>query len=205
MAMSTYAQIATKVEQWLNREGFTSLTDQVEDLVAMAQRRIHRTCDFNAMVEVDNAFVIDAQTEATPADFLRARSLTIVQSSNVSYNVVGGSDQQVMNAGNTGRPLYYMVAGDSFYFGPTPDQSYTATLVYYKALPILSTSTASNWFSTDAPELILFGALLEASLFLKDDARAQVWEGRFNQVKTDIEDSEARMDKAAGDLHVRSM
>lgn len=204
MAMNTYTTIATKVEQWLNREGMTELTDQVEDLIAMAQRRIHRECDFNAMMTVDSAFTVDSQTETVPTGFLRAHSITIVDSSS-NYEVQGASLQQVMAAGQSGRPRYYHVVGSDIYFGPTPDQAYTATVIYYKPLDILSTSVSSNWFSTNAPELILFGALLEAALFLKDDNRAGVWESRFQQVKNDILLSESKADKEYGGLQARTI
>lgn len=203
MAMDTYTTIATKLEQWLNRESMTALTDQTEDLIALAQRRAHRS-DFNAMLTVDSAYAIDAQYEAAPTNFLRAHSITIVDSTS-NYEVQGAPLQQVMAAGQSGRPRYYHTLGSNIYFGPIPDQEYTATIVYYQPLDILSTTVSSNWFSTNTPELILFGALMEAALFLKDDNRAQVWEARFNQVKNDILLAEGQMDKESGGLQVRVM
>lgn len=202
MSMSTYTDFATKVEQWLNRENFTSLTGQVEDLTAMGQRRIHRECDLRAMETVDAAFTIDSQSENLPADFLRAKALTIVQGSN-HHEVNGRSLKVVLGAGQNGRPQYYSTVGTDIYFGPVPDQGYTATFIYYAPLDIVSTSVSTNWILTNVPELLLFATLLEASLFLKDDQRAAVWAGRYDEIKQQLELSEERQDKEGGGLAVR--
>lgn len=203
MGMSTYTDFAASVATWLNREGFTSLTDQVEDLTAMGQRRIHRLCNLRAMEEVDTAFDISSQSESHPSDYLRTKSITIVQGAS-HHPVLGRSLHTVLNQGQSGRPAYYANVGTNFYFGPTPDQSYTALLIYYKGLDIVSTTVSTNWILTNAPELLLFATLMEACLFLKDDNRAKVWEARFNQVKEDIERDEAEQDREGGALAVNA-
>jgi hypothetical protein len=202
--MNTYTLLAATVARWLNREGFTTLTDEVEDFIAMGQRRIHRECDLNAMKVVDAAFVIDAQAMAVPAGYLRTKTLTI-QSGTNNFEVTGGSHKQVMKYGTSARPQHYSTIDTDFYFGPPPDQSYTAQLVYFKGLDIVSTTTATNWITTNIPELLLFATLLEAAMFLKDDARAAMWEARFKDTKNQLETSEARQDKESGSLQVRTM
>jgi len=200
--MENYAGLKAALVHWLNREGFASLTDQAELLVAMAQRRIHEECDLNAMETVDSAFSIDGQAVATPAGFLRTKSIFILQGG-VTYEVEGAPVATVMRYHRTGRPNSFCVIGDSFYFNPVPDATYTAQLIYYKALDILSESNTTNWISTNRPELLLFSALLEASYMLKDDARAAVWEKRYEQVKLSLRRSEDRMDKPSGGARVR--
>jgi len=204
VAMNTYTLLAATVVRWLNRTGMTALTDEVEDFIAMGQRRIHRECDLNAMETVDSAFTIDSQTESVPTGFLRTKTITIQQSTS-NYEVPGSTHKQVMLYGSTGRPQYHSVIGTNFYFGPTPDQSYTAQLVYFKELDIVSTTTASNWITANVPELLLFATMLEASLFLKDDKRAEVWEGRYTGIKNQLAESEERADKEGGSLQVREL
>ena len=204
MAMNTYTLLADTVVRWLNREGFASLTSEVEDFVAMGQRRIHRECDLNAMETVDPAFVISAQAMTVPSGFLRTKTITI-QQSNDHHEVKGDSHKKVMSDGYPARPTRYSVIGESFYFGPPPDQNYTAQIVYFKGLDILSTSVASNWLSVNAPELLLFATLLEASLFMKDDVRAKVWEARYSDIKQTLASAEDRQDKEGGSLQVQSL
>jgi hypothetical protein len=111
----------------------------------------------------------------------------------------------VLSYGSTAAPQRYARVGDSFYFGPAPDQAYTVTLVYYTSMGVLTALNTTNWLTANAPEFLLWAAMLEACLFLKDDARAQVWEGRYEQIKAEVMKAEERMDKEAGSLRVRSM
>lgn len=201
MAITNYSEMADAVAVWLNREGHDAVTDNVEDFVAFGQRRIHRIADLNAMEEVVS-LTVDAQTESVPADFLRVKTMIGEQGSG-TWEILGAPHRDVMLYNQAGRPIKYSHIGDSFYFGPVPDQTYTVQLAYYKALPVLSSSTTTNWFTDNNPELLLYAALVEALLFLKDDQRAQYWEARFQEVLKSQLQSDGRADKESGGLQVR--
>ena len=202
MAMNTYALLNTALIEWLNRSGFTTLTDRTEDLIAMGQRRIHRTCDLNVMETVLATFSQSTETKATPTGYLRTKSMSI-QDGNTNHAINGTAYKNVLSAGRSGRPAYYAVIGSNFHYGPIPDQSYSIDLVYYAALDILSTSNTTNWIATNVPELLLFAALYEAAIWLKDDVRKQEFGARFEEIKKELLDSEDRQDKEGGSLQVR--
>ena len=203
MAMSNYTEIALKVEQWLNREGFTELTDQIEDLILMGQRRIFRQLRVNDMLVVDSAFIIDSTTETVPTDYKATYTF--------SLSLPGGQAdmkstpiRNLRKSGTSGVPKYFAKVGSSFYFGPSPDGTYTAELIYYAQPNLIDTSTASNWLSIKTPELILFSTLIEASLFLKDDQRVQFWEAKFQNVFKAMEQESELESRDAGGLSVVS-
>jgi hypothetical protein len=198
----TFAEMQDTLVLWLNREGFTTLVDQSEYLIAMGQRRIHRECDLKAMEELITP-AISANTLAVPADLIRIKDITLLQGWGNS-EVLAAPISEVMRDGVAGTPTTYTLIGSTLYFGPAPDQEYTAQLVYYKRLPILSSTDTTNWISENEPELLLFAALMEASMFLKDDARAQMWEARFMALKESLAASETRSDKPYGSLRVRT-
>lgn len=198
--MNTYATLKTEVAQWLNREGFTSLTDKVDTFLGMAQRRIFRECDLHCL---EDTATNDTSTLTLPADFLRTKAFYLVNGSQ-TYEVLGTSLHNVLTQRyQTGRPLYYNVIGTTLTLGPEPDQAYTWYLVYYKSLDLLSDSNTTNWFTVNAPELILFASLVEASLYLKDDARAAVWQARYQELKKSVEQSDLDADKEGGALKVQ--
>lgn len=201
--MDTYANMTTALVSWLNREGFSSLTDRTDDLLAIAQRRIERECDLNAMLGVAS-LTVDAQSEDKPADLLRVRSMTYSEGTGAT-EIQPATLNQVLMYGAQSSPTRYAMVGDKLYFGPSPDQSYTVTLIYYKSMGVLTSENTTNWLTANAPEFLLWAAMLEACLFLKDDARSQVWEGRYNQIKTEVLNAEERQDKESGGLRVRSM
>jgi hypothetical protein len=76
----------------------------------------------------------------------------------------------------TGPPRWIARNAGNFEFGPQPDSAYAIAGTYYaKPTLIRSDSDGVNWLVTNAPDLMLYGALLEAEPFLKNDARATVW------------------------------
>lgn len=195
----TYQELQDNLVSWLNREGFTELIDLTPEFIALAERRVARDCDLYTFETV-----LDSTTSTTdvPSDWMRAKTLTLTQGDRY-YEVNGAPHKKVMQAGQFGRPLYYSIINETFYFGPTPDQEYAFQAVYYAKPPPLSDSNTSNWVSENNPELYLWAALLEACLFLKDDMRAQVWEGRYMQLKEDTINSQQRRDMESGALAVR--
>ena len=55
---------------------------------------------------------------------------------------------------------------------PTPDADYNFEVLYYERLQPLDSSNQSNWFTQYAPQALLYGSLLQAMPFLKNDSRA---------------------------------
>lgn len=72
----------------------------------------------------------------------------------------------------TSTPEAYTVENDALRFGPQPDQQYIVRTNYYQKFPALA-SASTNWLMTNAPNLYLYGSILEACIFLGDDANAQ--------------------------------
>ncbi len=48
-------------------------------------------------------------------------------------------------------------------------------MVYRTNIPALSDTNTSNWLLDLAPDLYLYGALLESAPYIKEDARIQTW------------------------------
>ena len=48
-------------------------------------------------------------------------------------------------------------------------------VIAYFQPPLLDAANQSNFFTDYTPNLLLYGALLEATPFLKDDPRVQLW------------------------------
>jgi hypothetical protein len=71
-------------------------------------------------------------------------------------------------------------------------------LTYWTAVPALSDSATTNWLLTREPGLYLYGALIEASPYLMDDARALIWSAQFKSILDGmaVEDDSARYGNA---------
>lgn len=64
---------------------------------------------------------------------------------------------------------------------PTPDQAYPAEIIAYMQPPLLDDANQTNFFSELAPNALLYGALLEATPFLKNDPRIATWQADWER------------------------
>jgi hypothetical protein len=114
----------------------------------------------------------------------------------VSMNVtVGGVKQPILlrkyeylreywpNPTQTDVPLYY---GDYDYthwlVAPTPAQNYVFEVLYYERIQPLDSSNQTNWFTIYAPQALLYGTLLQAMPFLKNDERIPMWQAQYDLI-----------------------
>lgn len=86
-----------------------------------------------------------------------------------------------------------------WYISPTPDQNYPAQFVLYMQPPLLDAVNQNNFWSEYAPNALLYGSLLEAAPFLKDDSRLQTWGTLWQQEITTLgsQDLQRILDRTA--------
>lgn len=66
----------------------------------------------------------------------------------------------------TGTPEYYAYFDDTtIYVAPTPGTNIPVEISYRRRLPALSSSNLTNWLTDNASDALLYGCLLEASMF----------------------------------------
>jgi hypothetical protein len=65
---------------------------------------------------------------------------------------------------------------------PTPAAAYNYEVLYYERSQPLDESNQTNWFTQYAPQALLYGALLQAMPFLKNDERIPMWKAQYDQV-----------------------
>jgi hypothetical protein len=80
------------------------------------------------------------------------------------------------NSSKEDAPRYYAdYDKDNFLIVPTPAFSYPFELAYFEKPEPLSDANQSNWFTTNMPDALLYGALLQAMPYLKNDERVDTW------------------------------
>lgn len=82
---------------------------------------------------------------------------------------------------------------------PTPDNDYPVEINCYMQPTLLDEQNQTNFFSEYTPNMLLYGALLEAAPFLKDDARLQVWQNLWTLELQSLntQDMQKIMDRAS--------
>jgi hypothetical protein len=190
--IATYAELQTAIADFLNREDLTAI---IPTFIRLAEARMDRDLRHWRQEQRSNAD-LDAQYSALPTDFLQPIRLQIL--AGPSGEVAPISTAQMLQlrgdrADLVGRPTNYAITGGSIELYPTPDDTYASSLVYYGRTPALSVSNTTNWLLTEAPDAYLYGALVHAAPYLKDDARLAVWESMFklslNMLNSSSEDA----------------
>jgi hypothetical protein len=65
---------------------------------------------------------------------------------------------------------------------PTPDLDYNFEVIYYERVQPLSSTNQVNWFTTYAPQAMLYGTLLQSMPFLKNDDRMPMWQAQYDLI-----------------------
>lgn len=203
MAISTYTELKSAVADWLNRDDLTSV---IPTFIALAETSMERALRTRKMLVRANA-TIDTQYSAVPSDFLEIRSMKITSSSPIqpmyAQTMEAMDDLDAKNPG-TGKPVYFCVVGNQIRVHPAPSGNYTAELAYYSTINKLSASVASNWILASHPDAYLYGALLQAAPYLKDDERAGVWSGLYVAAIEAIKTADERAASSGGALVTRT-
>lgn len=137
-----------------------------------------------------------------PTDFLSVFSMAVVNA-NGNYEYLLQKDVNFIREAypfptSVGMPKYYgLFSSTAFILGPTPDVNYTIELHYYAAPPSI-VDAGTSWLGQNYPSVLLWGALVEASVFLKGEAdMTQNYQTKYDEammlLKT-LGDSKDRID-----------
>lgn len=205
MAITTYAELVTAIANWLNR---SDLTDRIPEFIALAEPQILRGPDgkglrVTRMIQRATATIsTDNQFSSVPSNFLEAITYTLSDGANVYKLEPAPLDsladyRAISDVAAT--PRFYAMsgtaAGREFQHYPTPERSYTGTLVYYAKPSALgsgsgSTLVTTNWILDEAPDAYLYGALLQAGPYLRDPDMAAIWSDGFRAALEGLKTSE---------------
>ena len=183
-----YASLLVDLRRYLER-GFTLADDpyvyeQLPRLINMAERRIARDLKIQGfIVAVNTTLSIGVSTYAKPDRWRDTISMT-TKSGNTVTPVLTRSYEYCRNYWpddtQTGQPQFY---ADYDYLHwlvvPTPNAAYDLEVLYYELPALLDDTQQTNWLTDYAPNLLLYGALLEATPFLKNDDRITTWQNFY--------------------------
>jgi hypothetical protein len=183
MAFSTYAELQSLTANYLARD---DLSNQIVDFIKLGEIRLRRDLRLRQML-TQTTLTVSSQTVALPSDFLELREL------HLDTTPIGQLDflaptffYRNGRPSESGQPVFFTMTGDNFVFGPSPDTSYNAELLYYAAPDFLTDSNTSNTFLVTAPDALLYASLGEAEPFLMNDQRLAVWATLYDRAKNNL-------------------
>jgi hypothetical protein len=92
----------------------------------------------------------------------------------------------------TGTPAYYADYDYNHWLvAPTPDSAYAFEVIYYQRIQPLDSTNQTNWFTIYAPQAMLYGTLLQAMPFLKNDDRIPMWKAQYDAIVNTLKSEDA--------------
>ena len=197
--MDTYAELKSTIADYLNRDDLTAV---IPTFIKLAESKFNRKLRVRQMIKRATA-TIDTAFFAPPSDWLENKEFQLNTNPITKLEFITESYSNELRATRytaSGKPQYYTVVGNQLEFIPTPDSEYQGELTYYAKIPALSDSNTSNWLLAYAPDLYLYGALVEAEPYLKNDERVGLWGELYLRVVADIEVADERASVASTPL-----
>ena len=184
----TLSTLKTAIQDYLETDE-TTFVNNLNNFILQAEERILKSVQVpDQRKNVQGNVTSSNRFLATPSDFLAPFSLAVISSNNYDYLDLKHNSfikEYISSTTTTGKPKYYAIFNQgSFEVAPIPDSNYTVEL-HYLAKPASLTAggdSGTTYLSTDAPDTLLYGCLLEGAIFLKlpaDDIGA--YEARFKE------------------------
>lgn len=189
----TFNELQSDVRNYLER-GYSAVLDpivfeQIPRLITLAERRI--TADLKLqgfIVAVTSTMQAGVAVYQKPDRWRETVSMNFGTGAqnNTRKPLFTRSYEYVRNYwqddAQTDEPKFYADYDYKHWIvAPTPDQNYPYEVVYYELPALLSTENQTNWLTEYAPQLLLYGTLLEATPFLKNDERITVWQNFYDR------------------------
>ena len=187
MAISNYTQLVSTIAEYLARD---DLTARIPDFPTLTEAKLNRVL-FVPQMEVRSSTVVDIGSNepefiTLPSDFQtmrRVRLSSVTGKPRLQFMTGTQTDDLRYSRDNIpGQPVYFAITGTELELLPTPNEAYTLEMTYRAMIPALTSSNQTNWLLTMAPDLYLYGTLLEASPYIMNDERLGVWASAVSTV-----------------------
>jgi len=184
----TYTTLKSAIQDYTQNTESTFVAD-LGTMIQQAEDRIVKSVELpNFRKNVTGSLTSGNQYLTAPDDYLYPFSLAVLDSDS-DYSYLLNTDVSFIreaypSASTTGVPKHYAQFDDnSFIVGPTPNANLNVELhYYYVPESITAASSGTTWLGTNAPELLLYGSLVEAYTFMKGEPDILVnYEKRFQE------------------------
>lgn len=186
----SYSSLQLAVQEWAKRvNSEATLIARIPDFILITETRLNRDLEIESMLQLQFVDTVPLQEWlAIPTRFKRMRSIRMTELNpivSLKYRTPAQLDA-TPGANRSGKPAYFSISGDRIRLGPIPDAVYRIEQYFWQTFPVLSATQSTNWWLENAPDALLYGALLEMAPYLKAADELAVWEARFEKAKVEL-------------------
>jgi len=208
MALGTFTELKDAVADWLDR---SDLTARIPDFITLAEARLNRDLRIRPMEVRSSMETTSGQRYFNlPGGYLQMRNIQMNTNPITPLEYITPEMlDRLYGSDTTGKPRAYTLIGDEIQLAPVPDSDYTVEMAFYEKFTPLGDGTSgtvtSNWLTLNAPDVLLYGALLEAEPFIKNDERIGLWLNAYNSAIKKLQDADARDRHSGSAMRIRNI
>tara|TARA_X000001382_G_scaffold53548_1_gene36484 strand:+ start:785 stop:1429 length:645 start_codon:yes stop_codon:yes gene_type:complete len=208
MALGTFTELKDAIADWLDR---SDLTARIPDFIALAEARINRELRIRPMEVRSTMYAtVDQQYFNLPGGYIQMRNIQLNTNPTTPLEYITPEMlDRLYGSSATGKPRAYTLIGDEIQLAPIPDSAYQVEMAFYEKFTPLGDGSAgtvtSNWLTANAPDILLYGALMEAEPFIKNDERIPVWLNGYSNAIDKIQKQDQRDRHSGSAMRVRNI
>lgn len=204
--ITDYESLKNEIIEYLGRP---SVVDMVPSFIRSAELKINRRLRVSAMeARVETPLV--GQLFDLPPRLLELRDIWIdsVPIKKLTYRTPQQLKVEYGYAQNGPVEAYTIVDGliklNAVAEAETEEDAPDLVLSIYQGFEPLSATNPTNWLITDASDLLLYGALLEAEAFVVDERKIVIWREGFTSTMKELNRMEDRKRFSGDALQMRA-
>jgi hypothetical protein len=178
-----YTELSAALQNYTQNYS-TEFVAEIPTIVKVTEDRIYNAVQIPYLKQNSTSnLALGNKYLETPDDFLAVYSIAVIVDDEYHYLLereVAFIGEAFPNPTSTGIPRFYALFNDdTFLLGPTPASNYAVELHYYYQPPSI-VDTETSWIGTNMENLLLYGCLSEAYVYMKGDADlAKMYSDRF--------------------------
>lgn len=173
----TYSAFEAEIGDWLARG---DLVSTIPSFIKLAEAKLNRRLRLRAM-ETENTFTITDEVATMPADFLKV--ITVLNGTCRLNYVTRWTESNSLSG------TQYSTEGFNLVVGPNIAE---IDVKYYAKITALDSADpdSTNWLLENAYDVYLYAVLVEATPYLQDDARINIWSTLFESAIKELQDKD---------------
>jgi hypothetical protein len=190
-SVMTYDSLVSDIQQYLERTD-TATIEKIPLFIMLCEQTLAADLKFLGNLNVAASVMTSGNPVLDkPVRWHKTVSMNITTAAGNRQPVYLRKYEYLRNyspdASATGTPLYYCDYDYTHWLvAPTPATALTFEVLYYERVQPLDSANQSNWFTNYAPQAMIYGTLLQAMPFLKNDERSAMWQQHYTQIVTTL-------------------
>lgn len=199
--ITSYATLQTAIADYLAQG---DLTGFIPNFIQNAENKLYRTLNLRNE-ETALSVSVSSGVGPVPSDFKALKFAYVNESpiQKLEWMPIDWLYEKYPLRSGASTPCFMSRDGANFVFGPHA-KDFTLSGIYYAKQDPLRT-TDPSWYVTNAPELLLYGSLLEAIPFIKDvdSGRVQIWRQFYQDALDSVEVEQRNAERTRGAKRAR--